>query len=386
MNKIRVAICNLCLEKLNEEKLKAFGLDKGYDYSDGDCSLLYLQDEDDMVSFQRKPNIYELKLRLNKIVDDVLSVVEKENKPLVSIGVAVSAIYDQTTSEVKHSSGLDCLRNAKLSELLFPEIVARLKQQQILFSFEHDTESTLIYEREQLFRRDFEVTGLNNVAMVYLGTGMGASFIVNNQLYRAKLGASGEINNLRAPFIPDFNKRFSSVVFSEEKFPLNVNGDMGLEDNLHLRDIKEFLKPYLTIEDAIKYKVFNCKPYEIDKYKERISKENLMVFKDKYPKRYELLKQYTSYMTNILVNLLSMDVIIYSGAVFYWTKGLVEDLAKKQGEDAIMCLSDGTRIMPGSSSGDNTVALSAAYVAFFRCHDANLTEVAANKPIRVSWE
>ncbi len=384
VSKIRISICDFSLQPLGKEQLMGFGLDK-CEFEGEQCWEPYLDSGISNPKKRREPTIYEIRQKVNRIINDVLNKVEEHHLSLVSICIATPSIYDLVSQEVKYSPGLDGLRNAKLSGILFVDTLERIRKLKILYGFEHNTEASLLYEREQLYKYEKSndgSLGYNNVAVVYLGTGIGVAFIVNGHLYRGRLGASGELGNLRAPFLPDFEEKFSPQALSDEKF----KNDKEDEENLSLEDIEKYLKPYLTLQDAIHYQVFNVLPDDSEKYLKRTSQEELKKFRNTYKKRYELLKQYTSYITNVLIDLLSMDIIIYGGSIFYWTEGLIEDLANKQGEDAVMCLADETVIKMCSGYRDDIVAIGAAYAAYFRCDERNRKKETIGRPINVSWK
>lgn len=380
VTKIRISICDFSLQPLNKSELVEFGLGE-YKFDDEQCWESYTESEYSGRNEHSEPTIYDIRQKVNRIINDVLSKVEENKLPLISICIASPSIYDLDTLEVKYCPGIESLRNAKLSGLLFADTSERIKKMNILYGFEHNTEAVLLYERERLYENEKSsdsTLDYNNIAVVYLGTGTGVAFIVNGHLYRGKLGASGELAHLRAPYLPGYDDVFLQESFLDEKFEDD-------EKNLSISDMKRYLKPYLTLEDAIRYQVFNVCPDEIDKYLRRTTSEQLKNFRRDYKKRYELLKQYTSYITNVLIDLLSMDIIIYGGSIFYWTEGLIDDLSNKQGEDAIMCLADATKIKMCSEYRDDIVAIGAAYAAYFRCEERNRRRDTINKPINVRW-
>lgn len=395
IQKIRFSICDLSLNPITNdfEKLKQLGLDtylneyfkKDNDYStSGYCCSPYTESTDPQK--KKAATIYDVRERVNEIVNSVLEGFEKNNLPLISICIASPAIYDLQSQEVKQCDGLECLRNAKLKTLLYPDTIERINGLNILLSFEHNTEASLIYEREQLYKeegKDSEPLDYNNIAEVYVGSGIGVAFIVNGQLYRGRLGTSGEVGHLRAPFLPDFDDRFSP----EKLEKINDN-----EENLRLENVKKRLRPYLTLDDAIRYQVFNCQPDDFETYLARVRPDflsNGINFREKYPTRYKLLLQYISYITNVLIDLLSMDIIIYTGSIFLCIEGLFRDLINKQGEDALMCLADETMGRQSSyfrEDLDDLVAIGAAYAAFFRCDENNRKPDTINMPINVKWD
>ena len=394
IQKVRFAICDLSLNPITNdfEKLKQLGLDKCLDQyfkkdpgsTSGYCCSLYTESSDH--TKKKSVTIYDVRERVNEIVNSVLDGFEGNNLPLVSICIASPAIYDLHSQEVKQCDGLECLRNAKLKTLLYRDTIERINGLNILLGFEHNTEASLIYEREQLYKeegKDSKQLDYNNVAVVYVGSGIGVAFIVNGQLFRGRLGTSGELSHLRAPFLPDFDDRFSPEKLEQ------INDD---EKNLTLDDVKKCLRPYLTLEAAIRYQVFNCQPDDFETYLDRVKSDflsNGMNFRERYPTRYKLLLQYISYITNVLIDLLSMDIIIYTGSIFLCIDGLIRDLINKKGEDALMCLADETMGRQSSyfrENLDDLVAIGAAYAAFFRCDENNRKPDTINMPINVKWD
>lgn len=394
IQKIRFAICDLSLNPITNDinKLNELGLvaclgkyfKKDHNLTSGYCCSLY----NDSTNHKKKKSvtIYDVRERVNEIVNSVLDGFQKNNLPLVSICIASPAIYDLHTQEVKQCDGLECLQNAKLKTLLYQDTLERINGLNILLGFEHNTEASLIYEREQLYKeenKDSEPLVYNNIAEVYVGSGIGVAFIVNGQLFRGRLGTSGEVGHLRAPFLPDFDDLFSP----EKLEKINDN-----EENLSLDDVKKCLKPYLTLDDAIRYQVFNCKPDDFETYLARVRSDflsNGTNFRYKYPTRYKLLLQYISYITNVLIDLLSMDIIIYTGSIFLCIDGLFKDLINKQGEDALTCLANNTKGRQSSyfrENLDDLVAIGAAYAAFFRCDENNRKPDTINMPINVKWD
>ncbi len=396
VQKIRVTICDFTMQPLKEEELKESWLSAlpyKCTYGEEHCIIKYIDDNE-----SRLPTIYNVKQRLNQLIQTVLDNVNLNTNPLISLCVATPAVCDTNTMEVKHCAGLQCLVSSNLKGLLYEETIEQLESFSIFYGFEHNTEAVLMYERECLYEKELssrERLNFNNIAVVYVGSDIGVAFIVNGQLYRGRLGASGELGYLRAPYLPDFEENEELLKkLQQECFENN-------ETVIKFSDITNCVHPYLTLEQAIRYRVFNLRPDDYSGYLKRLhavevvkddednkekTQKKIKYMKKRMPNRYEILKQYISYITNVLVNLLSMDIIIYGGSICASIEDLVKDLSKKRGEDAITCLADATQIPEFSKDRDDIVSIGATYAALMRCDEKNHKDANHMKPITVSWK
>jgi len=394
-SKLRISVCDFALNNLNAKQLCDLGVELDvFDLAKSEIDRLTL-DPNKVISV-KYTNLKDPTQEIARAIDRVIQGLLRSPVPLISICISTPAIVNYQNDMFAFCPNIPSLNGKYARSLIYEEASKLALEKGVLICFEHDTEAALVRQRELLYKREAQEDrrewGYDNIALVYQGSGTGAAFNLNRKLYRGRGGAAGEVGNLRAPWM---REKFR---YDSEEFPLEPFSD---EENLLKKEIRDAVSRPLTIEEAIRSYVFNVRPGDLEGYLKKIgaikTDENgktyyaLRDFKKDMPNRYELLLEYLLYVTNVLVDLLSMDIIIFGGPVFdRLGDGIIVDLARRKYEGTVQCLArDANIIRSEVPPGEDMVAVGAATVALYNCHANNQVYVTyysgQSRPVCIEW-
>lgn len=412
-SRIRVSVCNFIMENLSasaldelaaapEELPGIFSVTKEkWKEINGNQVIILDYTSSDMVS------------KINKIIKGLLELKVKpigKELELLGVGISTPSVIDYEANSRLNTfdfcPNVEALRGQYTHFFIYKETYTAAVDRGVKICLEHDTEAGLVHQREMLFRRCHSphraAWGYDNIALVYQGSGTGAAFILNGKLYRGRGGAAGEVGGLQEPLIPE------AFRYDETKLENFLD-----ETNHTVEDIRKYINEklgdrLLTVEEAIRIYVFNA--MDLRNYLNKITftskDENGKTIKDEngepiYPvmedfkkmeHRRELFLQYLQYISGTLINLLSMDVIIFGGPVFDRIGGdIVVELSRRKPRYAIPNLARDTQIIKSevAAQSDDMIAVGTAYVALYNCHENNRVFVTdysgQEKPVCIDW-
>jgi glucokinase len=169
----------------NKKKKYSVGIDLG-----GTKMLTVLLDRDHNVlsKFKAKTKVDQgrsyfintIKESVNEVMNDAKIGLED----LTGVGIGCPGIIDIKQGLVLSSPNIPFLKNMFLG----PELMKSLGVDVVI---ENDVNAGLYGEHQF-----GAAVGYSNVAGIFLGTGIGGSFILNNALYRGSTGSAGEVGHL----------------------------------------------------------------------------------------------------------------------------------------------------------------------------------------------
>lgn len=131
---------------------------------------------------------------LTSLVDDILNFAitfYDSGLNILSCGLSFPGHVDHKNNKIIESLNLNLnLKNFSLENLTTEEVYCGLKQRGIEVYFEHNVKAAAVAEKE--FNKE-----LGDFVLLYMGTGLGASYILNNQLFRGSNNLTGQLGHTK---------------------------------------------------------------------------------------------------------------------------------------------------------------------------------------------
>lgn len=303
---------------------------------------------------------------------------ESKQMDLLGVGFTFPGVFGNTTNntyEVGFCPNLSRLVGVSLLELFDNNLLKTLNDNKISFTICHDTEALTIFEKEQLYEEDSRYRLYRdkpNVACIYLGLGLGMGVIINNSLLHGSCNSVGEIGHLLAPeaIFDDLDLTFAEL--EEKKQITNCSDEKDYSCYCGIKN---------CLEHQIRVNVFNS--YDQQEYGFNTSEDNLANFEKDHPYRYKVFKKYISYLMNLVINLLNVDVIIFAGRIFNKISALRYEADRIKIASALSSSANSCKIIFGTNRAD-VVALGGAICSYFSLGFSN-TSVSTDKTLYISW-
>lgn len=134
---------------------------------------------------------------IKSIVDGIgrmaLELSEGTNKVLL-IGFSFPGHIDNKNNVIIKSSNLDLnLNNVSPNTLFTSELLYKIQEKGISIYFEHNVKAAAVAEK--VIGRIQDIN--HNCAVLYLGAGLGVTFLLNGMLYRGDTNAAGQIGHVK---------------------------------------------------------------------------------------------------------------------------------------------------------------------------------------------
>lgn len=143
---------------------------------------------------------------LNYILSNIIELNKQlESSPtlILGIGFAFTGAIDNLRKEILEAYSLKCFHNLpiKYDSLIYPDILAYFSANNISISFDNIVKAAIVSEKYSLYMSE-NPNGIyktkKNIGCLYLGSGFGSAFILNNQLYRGTSNFS-ELGHIDIP-------------------------------------------------------------------------------------------------------------------------------------------------------------------------------------------
>jgi len=161
----------------------------GIDIGATKTAIATLEADGALRAFRKVPSAKMLSEKGNAVdslrlfIDDYVSMAGYERESIRGIGIGVPAVLDSYTQEIVSCPNLPGLDRLPLEAMLSPKI-------DLPVFVENDV--NLIALGEHSFGRG---RGINDLACVYVGSGLGCGLILNGQLYPGADGAAAELGH-----------------------------------------------------------------------------------------------------------------------------------------------------------------------------------------------
>ena len=311
---------------------------------------------------ETKDSFSDIKLMINNILKAVMDFFSRpstKQQCLVSIGIALPGIIDKKSHVLTFSPRISSLSYVYVYDLIDDELQTMMNDNNIAFGFFHDTVASVVYEKEYLYglkSKERNQRDKPSIAAIYMGSGLGAGFVLQNSLATRALAEYGHV----FAFLPD---KYIIKLEDLEQGRINLNDKEREILNDYYNIIPCACGNKYCFENLIRQVVFKSKTPE--EYIANTSRDALDTFAEKEPERYELLKHLISLMLNSIINVLDVDLVVFTGRIFCCLPQLQKDLDDLKMQSALKQLSVHCRILKGSNELDS-VASGAAIMSYHK--------------------
>lgn len=365
----KVSIVDFCLNPIDAKSIY-FSAYNNIKFNLSKIKNYKKQDEYDVLACYHTPSFpQDISNLCNDILNDVVSFFENSNScDLLGIGITFPGVFGNNGSgenvfQMGFCPNLSRLVGISLIDLFDKRLVEKIKANNISFVISHDTEAVTVFEKENLYNshnKDYGYRDKSNVACVYLGIGLGMGLIINNELLHGSCNSVGEIGHLYTPI----------AMLSDEQL-----NEKELEEKNSLKNRKEEIikrKPHCycgidnCLENQLRVEVFDA--LDQTEYIKNTTSNELKNFHEHHPYRYRILKYYISYLMNLIINLLNVDIIIFAGRIFNELDALKFDIDRIKITSGLTTSASACKILFGSGRVD-AVAAGGAILSFFNYKD-----------------
>lgn len=245
---------------------------------------------EDFVCFETPNSLFELQSQLDLIMEDVIKIIENQRSyqlNIISIGLTFTGAVDNVTKKIIKSHNLEFISDKPLSNIIFPNRINFFESKKINLYIDNNSTSSAIAEKFDLYNplnNNYKYRNNKNIVVIYLGAGIGAGMILNNKLYRGASNFIGELGHIEVPCCPDIN---TESIINE----LCSCGNKNCLDLLIRRDVFGKTKADFSL----------------------LSTEDIDIFLKDHPDKAKILAYYIGSITNLLINILNVDLIIFTG-------------------------------------------------------------------------
>ena len=333
------------------------------------------KEKKDCLCFDTKLDYSEIYTFCTQIIEFFLDFFSNEETDLnlISIGISLPGIIDKNTKEMTFCPNIPSLVGLPIDKIISSETKEKLAFLKIPFNVYRDAIAATVGEKEMLY--NFSETkkiykDKQNLAVIYLGYGMGSGYIFNNRLILGASGAVGEIGHIDVGVdikaLAD-KRQDESYLDSAETNIVEKDDENGCA-----------CQNKFCLEHLIRTFVFNSD--SPNNYKTKTEIEGLKNFSKSCPHRYKILTELLSKAINTIVNMLNVDLIVLSGRILNGIPELRSDLEKMMNMVSLKASSKYCNIVNGSERLD-IVAIGAAILSYYSFLDIN----EENQDLKIDW-
>lgn len=241
------------------------------------------------IFFQTPDNLFELQTKLDDIIADIIKLVEKQDQfhmNIISIGIAFTGAIDNVTKKIVKSHNLEFLSDKPLNTIIYPNRLDFFDQKGINIYIDNNSNTSVVAEKYNMYNPEstnYKYRDKKNMLILYLGAGVGAGMIFNNSLYHGATNFVGELGHLELPPYP-------AIEFKAVESCCSCGSSECLDYRIR-NDVFEMTKAEFSELTSA-----NIKNYLMDN-----------------PKKFEIFTYYIGKVTNLLINLLNLDLIVFTG-------------------------------------------------------------------------
>lgn len=314
-------------------------------------------DEHNYLCFETEREYLKIYEMCNKVLKIFLDFFEQSEQQLLSIALSLPGIIDEQNI-MRFSPNIPELLNIDVSKLIKNEYLDMIKNNRITFLICHDTIAATVYEKENLYTLlDESYCKKDNMAVLYMGSGLGCGLIIHNQLVLGALSA-GEIGHI------NFTYNDLPMISGSEEADINSYSINGKQEDLVKMDTGYCAcGKQDCLERLIRVKVFNAN--SLDNYLEKTTEENLTNFSEIHPYRYRVLKELIGKALNVIINLTSVDLIAFTGRIFNNIPQLKEEMESLKTGYSLNVNAEECHILTEKTPNDS-VAIGAAILSYYK--------------------
>ncbi len=245
---------------------------------------------ENFVCFKTPDNLFDLQSQLDSIMEDIITIIENQqqfNLNVISIGLTFTGAVDNVARKIIKSHNLEFISDKPLSNIIFPNRIDYFEGKKINIYMDNNSNSSAVAEKYSLYNpsnSNYKYRDKKNIMVIYLGAGIGSGMIFNNKLYRGASNFIGELGHIQVP-------RYPKLVNKEKTEKHCSCGNQNCLDLLIRSDVFEKTKAEFSLLNT----------QDVDAYLEQHSE------------KVEVLAFYIGSITNLLINILNLDMIIFTG-------------------------------------------------------------------------
>lgn len=288
-----------------------------------------------------------LQRMINFILDEIIRIESNPNNHfnLLGIGFAFTGAIINTSKEIIKSFSLECFNNLPIryDSLIYPEKLAYFTSHDINIAFDNIAKAAIISEKYLLYdpsNPNYIYKDRKNVGCIYLGSGIGSSFVLNNTLYR---GASNFSELGHIDIIDPIN--LINQIENRNKNSCCTCGGIN------------------CLEHKIRSVVFDMSVTDFKKYTATQLKERFYKMKD-IDIRLQILAFYINQAIKTVTNLLNLDLIILTGKLTQFMDDLEKYIYNEKSNNPISYASSNCSLLT-STYGALAPSVGAAILSSF---------------------
>lgn len=173
-----------------------------------------------------------------------------------------------------------------LNTIIYPNRLDFFDQKGINIYIDNNSNTSVVAEKYNMYNPEstnYKYRDKKNMLILYLGAGVGAGMIFNNSLYHGATNFVGELGHLELPPYP-------AIEFKAVESCCSCGSSECLDYRIR-NDVFEMTKAEFSELTSA-----NIKNYLMDN-----------------PKKFEIFTYYIGKVTNLLINLLNLDLIVFTG-------------------------------------------------------------------------
>lgn len=240
----------------------------------------------------------ELQDLLNYVLDEIIRLSENvrlENAVIFGVGFAFTGAINNRKREIMKAYNLECFNILPMQydSLIYPEKIAYFTSNNMHITFDNIAKAAIVSEKYALY--DLEnpnsvYRNRKNIGCIYLGSGLGSAFVLDNRLYRGTSNFS-EVGHIDVGDPDKLLEKRSGEMFDAGL--CTCGGKNCLEHKIRTNVFEMTSKEFRSYSASeLKAKFYEKKDAEI---------------------RLQILAYYINQAIKISTNILNLDLIILTG-------------------------------------------------------------------------
>lgn len=243
------------------------------------------------ICFKTPNNLCDFQNTIDSIISDIITLIEHQqhfNLNISSIGLTFTGAIDNLNSKIIKSHNLDFISDKPIENIIFPNRIDYFEQKNINIYIDNNSNSSAIAEKYYLYNisnANHKYRNKQNIMTIYLGAGIGAGMIFNNKLYRGAKNYVGELGHID---VPAYSGNYEKAKTSDKC--CSCGNDKCLDFRIR-NDVFEMTRSEFS----------------------SLSSQEINDYIIAHPKKADILAYYIGYISNFLINILNLDMIIFTG-------------------------------------------------------------------------
>lgn len=304
-----------------------------------------LNDRTPYVYYSTPTNFVNNKMHLDRIFESIKIALEKKEEyglDIISIGVSSTGLVNRESQKIIESHNAPCIENESIDTLLFEDYKNFFIKEKINIHLEQNSKAAVIAEKTNLYMLDSINKDCKNMACIYLGAGIGCGIISNGQILYGKNGYSGEIGHLTAPNVLTTEEK-QAFIFAESDEKCSCGKDNCFD---------YLIRKYVFGKSKLQFSL--------------MTSNNVVGFlsNPSHILQKNLLVKYLGIITEILTNLLNLEVIVFTGKFCNCENILIRDLYIERDRNPLRFVANDCKFL-FSKLGASAPAVGAAIAAYY---------------------